>query len=395
MITPEALKKKALRPWSDGSFLRAWLTDESLFPMPIRFAAPSGKKLITDFSPVRDWIHTLQKNSKASRGYGYRVDFKAINHRQLGQQSLPHRIYFETAQDWLQFIGRQTAFADFKRLAGETRQRQPKLVAFLSEKPLTALDHQAEWAKLLTICEWFAANPRPDMYMRQLDIPEIDTKFIETRKKLLTMLLDRVLAPNHIDSAVTGLSKHGFERRFGLKYDPPLVRLRLLDDRLAIRGLTDLCLPAADAVSTDFGAATVFITENKINGLSFPPVAGAVIIFGLGYGIKMLSEMAWLKDKTIYYWGDIDTHGFAILSQVRNYFPQTQSFLMDSQTLLQHQHLWGTEAASKGATGQLPNLTNQEAALFADLTHNRWGDRIRLEQEHIAYSRLLRALENI
>ncbi len=391
MITLQELKKRAVRPWANGSFLRCRLQGECLFPMDIKFATPSGKKLSDSFVQVRHWMHTLQANSKASCGNGYTVESKPVNHRQLGLQHLPWRIYFETEADWLKFIGKKAAFADFTRLVQETRQRQPKLIDFLSEKPHTALGNQADWTKLLTICDWFVENPRSDIYLRQLDIPGIDTKFIEARKGILAALLDRVL--DRDPSGSTGLVKSGFERRFGLKYDPPLIRLRILDHRLSIAGFTDLSFPVADVDTADFGVDTVFITENKINGLAFPPVAGSLVIFGLGYGIEMLSGVAWMKDVAICYWGDIDTHGYAILSQMRHYFPQTRSLLMDAPTLMQHRNLWGREMASKRFAGQLPNLTAQEAAVFTSLKDNLWGERIRLEQEHIAYSSLLDVLK--
>ncbi|NOR71388.1 MAG: hypothetical protein GQ532_17115, partial [Methylomarinum sp.] len=39
------------------------------------------------------------------------------------------------------------------------------------------------------------------------------------------------------------------------------------------------------------------------------------------------------------YWGDLDTHGFAILSRLRHYYPQVKSILMDEKTLEQFAHL--------------------------------------------------------
>ncbi len=34
-----------------------------------------------------------------------------------------------------------------------------------------------------------------------------------------------------------------------------------------------------------------------------------------------LAEASWLKERDLFYWGDIDTHGFAILDQLRGHFP--------------------------------------------------------------------------
>ncbi len=41
-----------------------------------------------------------------------------------------------------------------------------------------------------------------------------------------------------------------------------------------------------------------------------------MVLFGSGYGFEFLSNVLWLAKLNIYYWGDIDTHGFAILNQL-------------------------------------------------------------------------------
>ena len=47
-------------------------------------------------------------------------------------------------------------------------------------------------------------------------------------------LLARVLPAAAIDETVTGLTGSGFERRYGLRYDQPLIRFRLLDPALPL-----------------------------------------------------------------------------------------------------------------------------------------------------------------
>ena len=110
---------------------------------------------------------------------------------------------------------------------------------------------------------------------------------------------------------------------------------------------------------------------------------GAMVIFGGGYGIERLADIGWLKTCDIIYWGDIDTHGFAILNQLRAHLPQAKSFLMDSETLLAHRPLWGDEPTPE--LKSLQRLTTEERALFDDLRDNRLGLRVRLEQERIGF----------
>ena len=91
------------------------------------------------------------------------------------------------------------------------------------------------------------------------------------------------------------------------------------------------------------------------------------------------------------YWGDIDTHGFAMLDKLRSRFPTAQSLLMDEATLLAHRALWVRE--ERPFIGALTQLSEAEGRLFEDLKTNRFADRVRLEQERITYGRLTAALE--
>ncbi len=393
MIGVAELKQKALRHWETGAFLKAWCRKESLFPLSIALGRPAGRDLMERFARVQAWIAALRRQEKAEDGLGYRIAFAAVDHRQLGPQQIPQRACFDTRDDWLHFIGQRDAFQRFVKLAAQTRQRLPVLDGFLAEHPLKALAHEADWDRLLTVCEWFLAHPRCQRYIRQLEIATVDTKFIETRRAILAELLDRVLPAGAVDPTVSGAARHGFERRFGLRYDQPFIRLRLLDERLAVAGLTDLGVPLSDLAGRDFSAATVVVTENKINGLAFPPLSGALVIFGLGYGLEALAELPWLKEKTIWYWGDIDTHGFAILSRMRGTFPRTRSLLMDAETLVSHRGLWVQEPPARRFTGCLEHLTAQEAALFEELKADRYGPGVRLEQERIGFGWLRRRLD--
>ncbi|MDX9709716.1 MAG: DUF2220 family protein [Trichloromonas sp.] len=394
MIAPGEIKAKAEKIWQSGLLLRAHLRGEELFPLDIPFRKPTGKEALERFAEVRAWMLSLREAGKASRGFGYSLDFSAVNHRQLGEQRFPARIYFETPADLLRIIGRQRDFDCFRELAEPTLAAHPSLRPWLERSPFNVLDHRESWPRLLAVCAYFLHNPVPGRYLRELDIPGVDSKFVERNRRILREMLDILLPPAAIDRSVTSLAGSGFERRFGLRYDEPLIRLRLLDPvPTAPFGLTDLSIPLSQFLAFDFPCRRVFITENKINGLSFPQVADALVIFGLGYGIQALKEADWLRRKEIVYWGDIDTHGFAILSQLRGYFPRVRSMLMDRETLLAFRHLWVAEEADKRCLAELPHLDEEERRLCEDLRGNGLGDRVRLEQERIAFAWLRDWLE--
>lgn len=140
------------------------------------------------------------------------------------------------------------------------------------------------------------------------------------------------------------------------------------------------------------GISQVFVTENEINFLAFPAVPDSWVIFGAGYGFDALAEAGWMRDKRVRHWGDIDTHGFAILDQLRGRLPHVESFLMDRATLLQHRSQWADEPSP--VLRDLTHLTADERAVFDDLRWRRLGDRqIRLEQERIGFHWVESALD--
>ena len=390
--TPADLRRQVQRHWDSGRLLSSGIKGESLFPLELRLRGPDTRALSERFEEVRQWIRELECESR------YLIEWREINHRLLGRNRVPARIVVPGEREALELIGKTGDAARFRTLAASTLEKLPDLGAWLARKPLAALECAADWNRILAVLLWFRAHPRCGLYLRQLDIAGVDTKFIEGRKPLLAELLDIVLPPEALGdtgaSGATGAAgQRNFEARYGLASKPSQVRFRILDGRLSIQGLTDLAVTAREFAALDLPVDRVFITENEINGLAFPGVPGSLVIFGLGYGLDRLSEVRWLHHRKLHYWGDIDTYGFHILDRLRLRFPAAQSFLMDRETLLEHAPLWVRE--SNHYDGELPRLTSAERALYDDLRHNRLGERVRLEQERIPYGWLQRELGSV
>jgi len=396
VISPEALREKALKIWNSGRILSASLIGESPFPLDMPFRKATAREALERFSEVREWVNRLREGSRERRGFGYSLEFTEVNHRQLGEQRFPSRIWFETEGYFLRFIGKGREFERFRMLAEQTLAEQPGLREWLEQKPIKALENLDVWQQALAVCRFLLDFPRPGRYIRELDIPGVDSKFIERNKTLLRELLDIILPPEAVVPEATAMSGHGFERRYGFRYDEPLIRFRILDAALqGPWGVSDISIPLGQFLTLDPPCNRVVITENKVNGLTFPLLPKAMVIFGLGYGISSLREAGWLAEKEIFYWGDIDTHGFSILSQLRGYFPQSRSILMDRETLMEFRHLWGKEDDDKRCTVDLVNLNEPERRLYLELKENILGENVRLEQERIAFGWLWRWVQNL
>ncbi|MCG5501767.1 DUF3322 domain-containing protein [Ectothiorhodospira lacustris] len=388
--TPAELRAQLQKRWDSGQILAATLTGEALFPLPLRLRRPGSRELAEDFAAVGHWARTLRASSREQRGHGYEIRWERVNHRVHGANDLPAGVAVPSEADALQWLGKTREAQNFHALAEETLARFPALRDWLIRHPLTPLEQAGDWPRILAVLAWFQAHPRPGIYLRQMDLPGVDTKFVESRRKLLSELLDAVLPPDAVDARHSG--GRGFELRYGLTPKPPLIRFRMLDPALSLHGLSDLSVPPTQFATLAPAVARVFITENEINGLAFPDTPGSLVIFGLGYGLERLADIPWLRQVEIHYWGDIDTHGFAILDRLRARLPQTRSLLMDRATLAAHRDLWGQEHPQQRFTGTLTRLTPPEQSLFEDLRENRLGECIRLEQERIGYGELLKVI---
>jgi hypothetical protein len=376
------------RKWKSGQILAAGIQGGSMFPMRIPLKHPTAEEIINRFDEVRQWIKTLSGDCKNETGSGFSLEWRERNYQQLGKNRLPVAAIIKSEQDALTIIGKQKQAKQFKTLADSTILAFPQLGDWLQKRPLQVLKHAHDWPQLLKVIQWISQHPRPDIYLRQIDLPDIHTKFIERHKSLLIELLDIILPADVINIEATGVKE--FERRYGFRSKPAQVRFRLLDPDLTLEGLTDLAVPALELARLRLPVTTVFITENDINGLAFPSIAKSMVIFGLGYGLQVLNEISWLNDKAIYYWGDIDTHGFAMLDQIRQYFPHTESLLMNKETLLAHRQLWGEE--NKPTSRDLDFLRPQEIELYQEIINNRYGKNLRLEQERIGINWLKASL---
>lgn len=391
--TPRDLLAQVEKHWRRGALLRAQLDSTALYPLTLRLKGPTARELTDDFAAVADWVNSLREGSKENRGHGYTLHWQRRQHRVYGANELPDSASIDSHADALSLLGKERQAEQFSALVNEILSRFPMLEDWIARRPLQLLEYRQDWPRLLAVLAALESQPRPGCYLRELDIPGVHSKFIETHRGLLSELLDAVLPDYAVDT--TGRGARGFNQRYGLRDKPARVRFRFLDPSLAMSGIRDMEIPVADFASLAPQIDLVFVTENEINGLSFPDYPGALVIFGLGYGVKTLVDIPWLHASPLWYWGDIDTHGFAILNRLRNHLPQARSLMMDHATFEAHRALWGKEDVHKRIISELPNLTVTEQGLYLSLCENSLGNNLRLEQEHVRQTWLTENLEKL
>jgi hypothetical protein len=357
---------------------REWLNGlvEAEWPLEISLGIPLEQEALRQPEAVRCWIVAWQSWT----GVGT-IIWSERRWKTLGVQRLPARLCLEAPEAVALWIEEQASWQQASLRYQSFVANWPALKSTLSHY-FDVLAHysEADFQRLLKVLKWIIANPNSNLYPRQLPIPGIDSKWLESRKKILNGLVFAIQKEDHND-------KNDFFQQCGLKQLPYLIRLRVLDDKLRrkIGGLSDITIPWEELASLELPISWVLIVENLQTGLAFDDMPGTVVLMRLGYSVDVLSRLPWLTHAKCFYWGDLDTHGFAILHRARSYLPQLRSMLMDEHTLLMHRELWVQEK-EQHSSQELRLLSQPEQALYQRLKQQTWGQNVRLEQERIDWN---------
>lgn len=379
--TPSDVAAKVRRRWDSGALLAAYARGLPFEPIGVPLRGPSAGEIAERLEEVRGWVATLEKGSRRRGAATYRLEQRAVGGKLLGSNRLPARAWVESYDEAWRLLAVEADVATFDGLLSVTRERQPALLDWACDHPLRVLDLAPVWPRLLDAARWIAGNGGRGLYLRQIDAPGVDTKFVEEHRRVLTDLVD-VLVP---EAASGDGPRTDLAGRYGYLPKPGYVRLRFGPDAFpgALSGLSEATLRVDELARLDPAADRVFVLENEITYLAFPVPAGSVVLWGAGYTVGLAGSLPWLAGKEVFYWGDLDSHGFAILNRLRHSCPQARSFLMDRATLLAHRDRWGTEPTQ--TTAHLDRLTPMEGDLYQDLVEGTFAPAVRLEQERIAW----------
>jgi hypothetical protein len=295
----------------------------------------------------------------------------------VGDQDVPERLRLDAPADVARFAGTAKHWRTLGSRADEIIERWGDAMRpAVRRHAATLVEHdEVDHARLLAVVDWLVAHPESGLYFRQVPVAGVDSKWLGTRRALVTAL-------------VTSMTQ---AMDLGLRQSPGLVRVRFLDRTLAPGGVGDLAAPTDELDRLNLRPDRVIVVENLESLLALPSAHGVIAVHGSGYAVDRLGLIGWVHHSRIGYWGDLDHDGFAILDRLRAHCSDVTSVLMDESTLLAHRDLWVKDLSSGSgrALGPLDRLTAQEAAvdrLLAEL------GGVRLEQERIAWPEALNAL---
>lgn len=237
-----------------------------------------------------------------------------------------------------------------------------------------------DFALLLTTAAWFEHNDALGYTPRQVPIPGLHAKWLNTHQSQILALSRR--------KSLELLPRH--PSRIHFTYLDPAHR--------AAGGRIHDSATVGDSFTPSYRPTTVVISENKDTAIHFPPIPGAIAVEGEGFGGKTAAAFPWVSGAaSLYYWGDIDAHGFEILNGWRADGVPATSLLMDIATYRRYEP-YGTNTDRHGVLLQpgtpkpLPHLTTEEIRVYQCLLDPALATHRRIEQERIPLEAALEAM---
>lgn len=391
LLSPSAIQNKCSRvfelhggEWAAALFLRGVgdsfpdsAHDLEMAGQSFGLGVPTEKQVQADIVAARRWVQEWHEFP-----HHQLVVWVEMNWSCVGTQRVPSKLRCESWIDVMRVADQMTKAAcledrmgrlvqcwvggwqaapqsDCMALAAVVRNRIEALLSLSDE----------DWVRLIGVVDWIAAGNELTPYVRQLPVRGIDTKWLARHLKLVEEIARAVRGP-----------------QFSFPLPPPSARIRILDSSLYVSGLSDLKLPLDQMARLPIAPETVIVCENLVSLLTLPSLPSTVGVFGSGYAVSGLSSLPWFADASVLYWGDLDTHGFAILHGFRRAVPHVRSVMMDEETLERHLDLAVEEPAP--LLRSLDMLTEEEQKALARL---RRGDpergicSLRLEQERVEW----------
>lgn len=375
LLTPAdivaTLSKRYKEEWRGWALVQvghpAAETEAVKWPYTVTLGQPSRKQLDDELEAVGEWADTWKPDLVPD---SIEVEWVGRPSR-YGPQRLPRRAILPSPRIVARTVGAESAWvraiAQALLLVEHFPEAEPK--AALRELSLLN-DRDVQLA--VRAARVIRAHPDSGLYPRQLAIPGLDTKWVETHQGVLRSLTSDVTGPD-----------------FGLRKVPTTADILLADPAARTRRRLPRSLSVSRDELADFdhgvpvSETVVLVVENRQCAIDLPDFHGLIVLHGLGNSApELLATTPWVRGAPrVLYWGDMDAAGFSMLQRMRELGITARSLLMDPATfesMLEH-----ATVGKNQVSGRTDLLTGTEKDVVAGILDGRWGGARQVEQEKI------------
>jgi len=383
MLRPtDVYKQVHKRYWENKANWKKLLLGERSFPIKISLKPPTGKQIFNDVASYQAFISEWKSSL-----FPQLIKWEEKSSNSIESQLMPVALVINNVSELIDYLGKTQITAHWEKIfepivSFSAQLYKPLVLNIERIEKLSPYDSQL----IVKTLEQLKPNMGRGLYLRALPLIGVDTKFLESNEKIISILLD-TLTENSISESgdlYSWLDCKSVPK--GWLYVRPLC-----EETEKKLGFPILQLPSSSINSSPLPADNILVVENVQSGLALPRLPNTIAIFGGGNNITWLTS-SWLKERNVAYWGDIDSWGLVILSNAKELLPNIQSLMMDLKTLKAHKPRMVREKSSN--TQITKHLTNREQELLSTLLSTSGDEPNRLEQERLSQDYVSNSLNN-
>lgn len=375
MKSPDELRHKLIKYWDLPNVRLRHLLSPSAWPMVLNIGKPAARIFNAE-------VATAQRHVEAWRQVTVgKIEWTRVAYRSSAESiCLPTQWYLRNPSEWVAGASDPRVSAEFAALGHLVQLAQEGFHQLLiTRRGLWKNKSNEEVIQAAKLALQLFPGCAQGLPLRLLSGFGVDTKFFERNESLLRKMLDVIYEG---EASAQGLG--GFLDA----YDDTShwVLVTPLDQGLL--PFKRQMVTTSELAEARLPGSRLLVVENQKCLHLLCALPQTIAVLGCGSDLAWLGS-AQLEDKSVGYWGDLDTWGLRMLARARLRHKGVVPLLMTEAVYDAHQSESAVREPVRAQDTPPIGLTSAEAALFSRLVNS---DKGRLEQEFIPRQEVYTAL---
>lgn len=396
LLRQDAVELLRAKYWNNTKTLKSLLIGNTEFPIQISLKPPKGNAALNNISHFQEFVNSWKSFCEQAEYESKQVNVRwdTVTFRSLSEQRLPTYLTIPDISSLARMLGdaEEQQLRNWQCRIAYIFDSLPIELAKRTDHPIRSTYEHELFSALIVNLESLSGFSDSDMellvklipqlhkgmgrgcYLRALPVIFVDTKFIEKNLRFIESVTAAI-----IDYSAVEMGLLSWLNCRDKPKDWLLVRPLCKNTADSFGGLPLLRMSSETLLSFELPAKNILVIENEQSCLSLDNIPDTIAVSGGGKNVSWM-KADWLANKRVGYWGDIDSDGLAILSDVRSKLSTVIPLMMDSETVEAYRDRMVDEPES--VTREPFALTDRELMLFRMLRNGDY-DSTRLEQERL------------